>query len=150
MRHERFDRGLASLRRAERWVIRLLRLWQADLQDESLDELTGILGAKRAAFCLSALKDLTELLRRHGWHSPLVLPVGARGYSDDELAIASLVMTATEQDREQALAEAAMMVAPTVLIPLVSAAERMGLPLLCTECRERLRRAAARSVPFPS
>ncbi|SDG66874.1 hypothetical protein [Alloyangia pacifica] len=136
MRHERFDR--VELRPAEMRVVQLLRLWRADDEAGAQLLLRDALGFTRARSCLRAFGDLAELLTRHGWHGPLILPQEAQGISDDERAIARFVLTATEQDRELALAEATMLVTPAHILTLTNAAERVGLPLLCEECRARL------------
>lgn len=137
MRHERFDR--IDLRPAERWLIELLRLWRDDDEAAAQLLLRDALGFTRARACLRAFGELAELLTRHGWHSPLILQQGAASSSEDERAIARFVLTATEQDREQALLEATMMVTPVHVLTLVNTAERVGLPLLCGECRLRQR-----------
>ncbi len=136
MRHERFDR--VALRPAEARVVRLLRLWRENDEATAQLELRDALGFTRARACLRALGDFADLLTTHGWHAPLILPPGATGLSDDERAIASFVLTATEQDRDLALAEATMLVTPIHSLTLTNAAERLGLPLLCEECRARL------------
>ncbi|AWI84400.1 hypothetical protein CEW88_12330 [Alloyangia pacifica] len=136
MRHERFDR--VALRPAETRVVQLLRLWREADEATAQLELRDALGFSRARSCLRAFGDFAEILTRHGWHGPLILPTDALGVSDDERAIARFVMTATEQDRDLALAEAAMLVLPAHILPLANAAERVGLPLLCEECRRRL------------
>ncbi|MBE9638994.1 hypothetical protein [Salipiger mangrovisoli] len=136
MRHERFDR--VELRPAEARVVRLLRLWRENDEATAQLELRAALGFTRARGCLRALGEFAELLTRHGWHGPLILPPEAQGLSDDERAIARFVLTATEQDRELALAEATMLVIPAHILTLTNAAERVGLPLLCEECRSRL------------
>ena len=148
MRHERFESGTdtGTLRLSERRVVEMLRFWQADRQGEALDRLCRRLGSVRAGFCIRAFSEVMELVRRHAWHAPLILPVGATSHSDDELAIARLILTATEQHRDSALAEAAMLVSPMALVPLVAAAERTGLPLLCEECRGRLCGAAISGI----
>ncbi|WP_226622350.1 hypothetical protein [Alloyangia pacifica] len=135
MRHERFDR--VDLRPAEARVVRLLRLWRDNDEATAQLELRDALGFTPARACLRALGDLADLLTRHGWHGPLILPVAAQSTSDDERAIARFVLTATEQDRELALAEATMLVLPAHILTLANAAERVGLPLLCEECRAR-------------
>uniref|UniRef100_A0A2A3JNY4 Uncharacterized protein n=1 Tax=Alloyangia mangrovi TaxID=1779329 RepID=A0A2A3JNY4_9RHOB len=100
--------------------------------------MRDVLGFTRARACLRAFGDFADILTRHGWHGPLILPLDAQGISDDERAIARFVLTATEQDRELALAEATMLVLPAHILTLTNAAERVGLPLLCEECRARL------------
>ena len=54
------------------------------------------------------------------------------------MTVARFVMAATEQRREVALAEASFLVSPVALLPLLTAATRFGLPLLCAECRMRV------------
>ncbi|MBN9885950.1 hypothetical protein I6N89_01480 [Pelagibaca abyssi] len=101
--------------------------------------LADVLGTARARYCVGGFEQLMALLHRHGWHAPLILPADAQGVSDDERSLARFVLLASEQDRDLALAEATMLVTPQAILPLVAAGERMGLPLLCEECRERLR-----------
>ena len=78
------------------------------------------------------------LMRLHAWHPPLILRPGAEGVSDDERNLARFVLLSAEQDREAALVEAMAIVVPQAILPLVAAGERVGLPLLCEECRDRL------------
>jgi hypothetical protein len=138
MRVQPFSAG--DLRRPERRVIALLRAFRAG--DAALAALRSglgeILGPVRAASCLDGTADLMALLDRHGWHRLTVLPETAEGWSEDELAVARFVMAATEQRREVALAEASFLVSPAALLPMLTAASRLGLPLLCEECRARV------------
>ena len=140
MRHMTFDESGHGLRGPERRLIGMLRLW-AEGPDEQVavwNDLCASLGAARARGCLKGFEDMLELMRKHGWHRPVILPVGAQGYSEDETAIARFVMAATEQRREVALAEASFLVAPQAMLPLMHAAARAGLPLLCEDCRARV------------
>lgn len=137
MRHELFE-TLGPAMRAPEWrVVQMLRRRNDLTRVEAA--LAEVLGAARARYCLDGFLQLMALLQRHGWHAPLILPADARGVSDDERSLARFVLLATEQDRDLALAEATMLVTPQAILPLVAAGERMGLPLLCEECRERLR-----------
>ncbi len=137
MRHEYFHATGAALRPPEWRIVDMLR--NADDLDSLHRDLAGRIGAPRADQALHGFCDMLGLLRTHGWHMPLTLCAGARSVSDDERAIARFVLHCAEQDRDSATAEAMMLVAPHAILPLVSAGERMGLPLLCEECRERLR-----------
>lgn len=108
--------------------------------------LCQTMGAARARACLQAFEHMLSLLGKHGWQALRLLPQGTDDVSADELSLARFVMAATEQRRETALAEAAFLVSPAALLPLVCAASRFGLPLLCEECRGRL--AATRPDPM--
>ncbi|WGW04618.1 hypothetical protein [Tropicibacter oceani] len=135
-----FDISDDGLRGPERRLIDMLRHWAAgpDAQEGIWRELCQSLGAPRAKGCLRGFEDMLGLLRRHAWHAPMILPISATGYSEDELAIARFVMAATEQRREVAMAEASFLVSPQALLPLMTAATRTGLPLLCEDCRARV------------
>ncbi|SDY58743.1 hypothetical protein [Citreimonas salinaria] len=128
------------MRRPERRVIAVLRAWAAGpaMLDVLWDELCGTIGESRARSCLIAFFELRSLLDHHAWRMPVLLQEGAEGYSEDELAIARFVMAAAEQRREVALAEAEFLVSPLAFLPLLQAAARFGLPLLCEDCRARV------------
>lgn len=129
-----------TLRGPEKRVISLLRAWQAgaEAQSDIWDDLHASLGETRARSCLQGFEHMLQLLRTHGWQQLSVLPIGTKGASSDEAAIARFVMAATEQRREAALAEAGFLISPAGLLPLLCAASRVGLPLLCEECRSRI------------
>ncbi|MCR8548792.1 hypothetical protein M4578_13220 [Salipiger sp. P9] len=137
MRHAYVEATGPAMRVPEWRVVQMLR--QHERPDRLEAALADVLGPARARYCLDGFARLLALLRQHGWHAPLILPPGAQGVSDDERSLARFVLLAAEQDRDLALAEAATLVTPQAILPLVAAGERMGLPLLCEECRDRLR-----------
>ncbi|KAA8606184.1 hypothetical protein AL036_15650 [Salipiger aestuarii] len=102
-------------------------------------DLSRRIGPTRADQALAGFSRFMNLLRTYGWHTPLTLCPGARSVSEDERALARFVLHCAEQDHDSATAEAMMLVAPQAILPLVAAGERLGLPLLCEECRERAR-----------
>ncbi len=135
--------ALSDLRLAEARLVAMLRLWNegAQGQEQVWNGLCAILGSNRARSCLSAFEDVLRLLRRHGWRALSVLPSEVDRLSDDEAAFARFVLTATEQDRDGACLDASFLVRPEAMLPLVLAASRLGLPLLCEESRCRLHAA---------
>ncbi len=134
----------ADLRGAERRVISILRAWNAgsDAQIVMREDLSASLGEVRTRSCLQAFEQMFALLKAHSWNALTIMPVGMKGLSRDETAIARFVMAATEQRRETALAEASFIVSATALLPILCAASRFGLPLLCEECRHRVFQAS--------
>ena len=140
MRYSDIRQSDSGLRGPEKRLVAMLRLWAEgpEAQEAVWRDLCKRLGAPRARACLQGFEVLLGLLKKHGWHAPLVLGPGATGYSEDELAIARFVMAATEQKREVALAEASFLVSPAAMLPLMTAATRVGLPLLCEDCRARV------------
>ncbi|MDJ0823581.1 MAG: hypothetical protein QNJ09_17455 [Paracoccaceae bacterium] len=144
MKHSGFpDVSAASLRPIEQRLIGLLRDWQdgEDGQNRVWSTLCRDMGTDRARGCLNALEDMLALLRRHGWRVPAFLPPGTEAYSADEADMARFVFAATEQRREEALEQAMLLVSPAGLMDLTRCAERIGLPLLCADCRARVRQA---------
>lgn len=148
MHHAPILLPLADLRGPERRVVQLLRGWQhgPDAQSALWNDLCRSMGAARARACLQAFEQMLSLLARYGWQALRILPVGTEGVSPDEASLARFIMAATEQRREVALAEAGFLVSPAGLLPLVCAASRFGLPLLCEDCRARLQAVPPRSV----
>ncbi|MCR9109750.1 hypothetical protein [Marivita sp. XM-24bin2] len=138
-----------DLRGAERRVVAILRAWTAgpDAQIAIWEDLSGSLGEARARSCLQAFEQMLGLFKKHSWNALTIMPVGIKGLSQDEAAIARFVMAATEQRRETALAEASFIVSATALLPILCAASRFGLPLLCEECRTRIFQAALATPP---
>ncbi|MCC1491264.1 hypothetical protein [Cognatishimia sp. F0-27] len=130
----------SSLRGPERRVIALLRAWHAGEahQAAAWKDLCKSLGVARARGCLRAFEEMLALMDRHGWRCLTILPETAEGWSEDELSVARFVMAATEQQRDVALSEAAFLVRPSALLPLLTTASRFGLPLLCEDCRARV------------
>ncbi|WP_375259861.1 hypothetical protein [Citreimonas sp.] len=128
------------MRRPERRAIAVLRAWAAgsDRLDRLWDELCDSIGEPRARSCLVAFFELRSLLDHHAWRIPVILDQDSDGFSEDELAIARFVMAAAEQRREVALAEAGFLVSPVAYLPMLHAAARFGLPLLCEDCRTRV------------
>ena len=129
-----------ALRGPERRVIDCLRAFASgpEAQEAFWNTLCANIGAARARGCLMAFEVMQDILRRHGWHPPMVLPPTAEGFSEDEMALARFTLAATEQRREVALEEASFLVTPLGLLPLLDAAARFGLPLLCEDCKARL------------
>ncbi|WP_439121905.1 hypothetical protein [Marivita sp.] len=140
MHHSPILQPDTDLRGPEKRVIALLRAWKSgpDAQRDLWDELQGSMGPARTQSCIQAFEQMLRLLGTHGWHRLAVLSVGTNGVSSDEALVARFVMAATEQRRETALAEAGFLVSPAGLLPLLCAATRVGLPLLCEECRSRI------------
>ncbi|GGB00612.1 hypothetical protein GCM10011324_08610 [Allosediminivita pacifica] len=128
------------MRGPERRVIAVLRAGVAGgtALEALKQDLGEALGAGRAAACLAGFAGMRDIIRRHGWHVPVVLPEDAQGWSEDELSLARFVLAASEQQRDVALAEASFLVSPMGLLPLLEAGMQAGLPLLCEECRARL------------
>ncbi|MBU2959724.1 hypothetical protein KO516_02565 [Citreicella sp. C3M06] len=137
MRHEYFERSGVALRPPEWRIVRMLRTRDDIAAIET--ELAANIGDARAEQAIDGFLQVLALLEQHGWHAPLILRPGARSVSDDELNLARFVLHCAEQDRDTAMAEAMMLVAPQAILPLVAAGTRLGLPLLCEECRDRLR-----------
>lgn len=133
-----------ELRGPEKRVIAILRAWQNSPQQQAeiWDDLCRSMGEPRARACLQAFEQMQTLIARHGWQALTILPPDTKGISADEAAVARFVMAATEQDRDAALAEAGFLVSAAALLPLLCAASRFGLPLLCEDCRARVRAAA--------
>ncbi len=129
-----------ALRGPERRVIECLRAFAdgPEAQQEFWNDLCRTLGANRARGCLMAFEEMQALLRRYGWHAPMVLPPDALGFTEDEMALARFTLAATEQRRDVALEEASFLVTPLGLLPLLQAAARFGLPLLCEDCKARI------------
>ena len=125
----------------------MLRLWGMgpDAQEQVWSDLVCALGAPRARACLSAFEAFLGHLARSAWMPPALNMPGAETLTDDEDAICRIVTAASEGLREDAILHASFLVRPDVLLPLVHAAERTGLPLLCAECRARL--AICRRLP---
>ena len=136
-----------TLRGAEKRVIAMLRAWHTgeDAQSELWMDLVASLGETRALSCVKAFEQMLGLLAKHGLRALTILPDETKGISADEAALARFVMAATEQRRESALAEAVFIVSPAGLLPLLCAASRFGLPLLCEECRSRVLPHVSRS-----
>jgi hypothetical protein len=136
-----------DLRSAEIRVIALLRAWNTNLdaQTEMWDDLKTSMGEARARSCLQAFEQMLQLLAKHGWCPLTIMPMETKGMSPDEAALARFVMASTEQRRDAALAEAGFLVVPNALLPLLCAASRFGLPLLCEECRARIFAPVAKS-----
>lgn len=141
MHHTPIRLSESELRRPELRVVFLLRAWQGDIETQAdvWNDLCRSMGQARARACLQAFEQMLGLLVKHGWQTLTVLPQDTDGVSADEAAIARFVMAATEQRREAALAQAGFLVSPAALLPLVCAASRFGLPLLCEDCRARVR-----------
>ena len=137
MKHEKFDPAEPGLRGPEWRAAKLLR--KSHDPDGLRADLLPILGSARTGYCIGGMTELLILLRRHSWHMPLFLRPGATSVSEDERSLARFILLCAEQQRDEAMAEAMMMVTPQAIVPLVSAGERMGLPLLCEDCRKRLR-----------
>ncbi|WP_292288976.1 hypothetical protein [Marivita sp.] len=148
MHHARILLSDTDLRGPEKRVVAILRAWQhgPDAQADIWDDLCRSMGDPRARACLQAFEQMQSLLDRHGWQALTILSPETKGISSDEASVARFVMSATEQDRDTALAEAGFLVSPAALLPLLCAASRFGLPLLCEDCRERVR-AAVRQAP---
>lgn len=129
-----------DLRSAEKRVISLLRAWNtgAEAQQDMWEDLATSMGDLRAKSCMQAFEQMLGLLNLHGWQKLAIMPIGTKGVSPDEAALARFVMASTEQRREAALAEAEFFVSPAGLLPLLCAASKFGLPLLCEECRSRI------------
>lgn len=138
----------AELHGIEGRVIAMLRAWQegAAAQADICTDLTDTLGPRRAAICLAGFEQVLALLQAHGYAAPKILSPHADEVSPDEVALARFVRAATEQRREEALADALFLVGPCGLLPFLGAAARFGLPLLCETCRLRGRCPAARTV----
>lgn len=141
MQHTAIYLPASNLSDPEWRIVQLLRAWKSapDSQNAVWNDLCLTLGTARARSCLQAFEQMLALLHKHGWQTFRILPDGADGISPDELSLARFVMAATKQDRDTALAEATFLVSPNGLLPLVCAASRFGLPLLCEEYRKRLR-----------
>ena len=129
-----------DLRSAEMRVIALLRAWNTNLDAQTAmwEDLQTSLGDARARSCLQAFEQMLQLLAKHSWRPLTIMPMETKGMTPDEAALARFVMASTEQRRDTALAEAGFLVAPNALLPLLCAASRFGLPLLCEECRTRV------------
>lgn len=140
MRHTPILLADDGLRSVETRVIDLLRAWNTgtDAQNAMWVDLQETMGAARAKSCLQAFEQMLRLLKAHSWRALTIMPTGTKGISSDEAALARFVLASTEQRRETALAEAGFLVSPTALLPLICAASRFGLPLLCEECRARV------------
>ena len=138
-----------GLRGPEKRVIALLRAWQSgpDAQSAMWNDLCRSMGPARARSCLQAFEQMLKLLAKHGWQALAIMPVETAGISSDEASIARFVMAATEQDRETAMAEATFLVSHAALLPLLCAASRFGLPLLCEDCRARVRAPIGKDLP---
>ncbi|MDU8912740.1 hypothetical protein [Aestuariicoccus sp. MJ-SS9] len=135
MKHSPFpDTPTRPLRPVERAFVTMVRQWRAGADGQQIvwNDLAVRLGPARA------LETLLQLIDTHGWRALDILDPDAPAFSADEADLARLVMMATEQDRESALAEACFVVRPAVLLQLLIAAERVGLPLLCADCRARV------------
>ncbi|WP_246107237.1 hypothetical protein [Puniceibacterium confluentis] len=149
MKHALFDvtpprpKTLRDLRQPEARLVAMLRLWHTDEagQVQVWNDLCAVLGSHRARACLSAFEDVLRLLHHHGWRAPSLLPPETNRLSADETSFARFVLAATEQDRDAASAEAHYHVRCEGILPLVLAASRLGLPLLCEESRCRLHAA---------
>lgn len=135
--------GVNDLRLAETRLVSMLRLWGegAAGQEQVWNGLCTVLGSDRARNCLMAFEDVLRLLRRHGWRALTVLPSEVTRLSEDEAGFARFILTATEQDRDTACVDASFLVSPAGILPLILAASRLGLPLLCEESRCRLHEA---------
>ncbi|WP_340688920.1 hypothetical protein [Salipiger thiooxidans] len=136
MRHEYFKTVGPALRVPEWRIVQMLR--RQHEADRLEADLAGAIGLERARACVDGFAQLMALMRLHAWHPLLILRPGAEGVSDDERNLARFVLLSAEQDREAALVEAMAIVVPQAILPLVAAGERVGLPLLCEECRDRL------------
>lgn len=144
--HADAARPVAALRGPERRLVELLRLWTAGREGmgAAWSALAADLGPARARACLTGLEDVLAILRRAAWTAPGIAAPGDVGLTADEEFLAGMVMAAAEQRREAALERALFVVRPEAILPLVLAASRLGLPLVCAECRARLA-AAMRS-----
>lgn len=141
--------SLEDLRGPERRVVAILRAWDCGpaAQSDIWSSLCRSIGQARARSCLQAFEQLRRLIRKHGWKTLHILAPETPEVSADEADLARFVMAATEQDRDIALAQATFLVSPTGLLPLLCAASRFGLPLLCEECRARILGATGQSHP---
>lgn len=148
MRHTPILLPDKDLRGPEKRVIALLRAWRSDpgAQTDLWNDLSRSMGPPRARACLQAFEHMLDLLAQHGWHAMTILSPGTKGISSDEASVTRFVMAATEQDRDTALAEAGLLVSPAGMLPLLCAASRFGLPLLCEDCRARVRAAARQGL----
>lgn len=135
-------RRRADLSRPEARMLAMLRLWPDGprAQSDLWSALAEDLGPARARACLSAFETFRERLLRNAWIAPRLLVPEARRLSPDEDHLCRFVLLAAEGDREAALELATFLVRPAALLPLLHAAERTGLPLLCAECRLGLSR----------
>ncbi|ETX13842.1 hypothetical protein OCH239_06515 [Roseivivax halodurans JCM 10272] len=133
-------RYVADLTRPEARLVSMLRHWRMgpEAQEQVWADLAAALGPPRARACLSAFETFAAHLARSAWLPPALNAPGAETLTDDEDAICRIVTAASEGQREDALLHASFLVRPETLLPLVHAAERTGLPLLCAECRARL------------
>lgn len=133
-------RRIIDLTGPEAQLLSMLRLWRLgpEAQQEVWTDLADALGPPRARACLSAFETFVSHLFPATWMPAAVNEPNSETLSADEDAICRIVMSATEGEREEALLHASFLVRPDALLPLVHAAERTGLPLLCAECRARL------------
>lgn len=133
-------RQLSDLRGPERRLVGMLRHWALgpDGACTVWTDLAADLGPARARACLSAFEDVLALIRRSAWRMPDLGAPGDDAVTADEDGICRLVMAATESDRDEAMMHALFLVREDALLPLVLASSRLGLPLLCAECRARL------------
>lgn len=143
----RSARRVADLSGPEKRLLSMLRLWRLgpEAQERVWSDLADALGPPRARACLSAFEAFAGHLARAAWMPPAVNAPETGALSGDEDAICRIVAAAAEGLREDAMLHASFLVRPDALLPLVHAAERTGLPLLCAECRARL--AACRRLP---
>ncbi|WP_299787177.1 hypothetical protein [uncultured Marivita sp.] len=140
MLHSQISVPLKSLRAPEQRVVTMLRAWQNGeaAQAEVWTSLCRSMSTGRARSCLQAFEHMLMLLRKHGWKPLSIHPADHAQASADEADLARFVMAATEQERDLALAQATFLVSGSAILPLLCAASRFGLPLLCEECRLRV------------
>ncbi|MHA6346196.1 hypothetical protein [Roseivivax sp. CAU 1761] len=136
-------RRVADLGGPERRLLDMLRRWPDDPQGV-WDDLAAALGPARARACLRAFEDVRALLRHSAWQLAEPAPPGSPDLTPDEADLCALVMAAAQGRRDEALSRGLFMVREAALLPLVHAASRLGLPLLCGECRARLHQALRR------
>ncbi|MDA7424834.1 hypothetical protein [Thalassococcus lentus] len=141
MKHEPFaPKRLTDLKPVEARLITLLRHVNAHRAPQRAiwSDLRRDMTFKRARSCWMAASNMLDLLNSHGWQpAPLSAP-RCKLLSQHEQTLVLFVLSATEQRREEAMEQALFLIQPHKMPELVKQAERLGMPLLCADCKRRI------------
>jgi hypothetical protein len=122
---------LDDLDRAEALAVLCLRLWcdGARGQGEVARTFAKGLGEDRAASALEAFAGLLDLCVRYGRRPLMHHKVGCRCLGADEACFANFLMSAAEEEREDAMLLATLMVRADAAPILAEAGRAVGLTL---------------------
>ncbi|AVO36814.1 hypothetical protein [Pukyongiella litopenaei] len=137
---------VADLDPVEAGAVLYLRLWSdgPDGKARMWNEFASTLGAQPARAALGAFEDVCALIARQGRRAMMRHDVACRCLGADECCFAHLVAAAVDNQREDALLLATLLVRPDAAPGLVSRAGDFGLAL------KRIALRAQISEPVPA